>query len=665
MYRLITLLIALLSLPWSDPAQAQLSAVSDFTIRWQVVNGFRLFRDPAFFKLHENAWRQYLLYVDGLHLSPDERDRLVAQTSVLGSEHVLNDRHIAFTQILRDNFDWRGWAARNPGILCYDSEKRSHSSCGGIDNYVNPDSHPLELWLTTASGQPITSDHVCQWQIDGQAIATTSCSRHVSGDRVAVPYPHGADISVSIDGGQPIMLAVKVRDILIAGLGDSFASGDGNPNLPVEFSDTRRFRSLYPLRRVNDASGSATWSDRLCHRSLYGQQLRIALQIAIENRQAAVTFLDYSCSGASVDEGILGPQTYVERESTETVSSAPAGRPLSGGRKDSQLYRLLKEICETRPEIRGGLLVCPDERFRRPLDLVLLSVGGNDIGFSSVVAWATLRDNVSASVAKLLGATISASQFSRNINDVLPDAFARLSKAMEASLPLFSASDRTFDPSRIILTAYPDVVTGSDGEICATDNGGKDPPDLYPANQSLDMFASWLEARDGRLRAVRNEFAALYRQMRNLAGDHGWTFAGRAYSDQMFVGHGFCAQDRKSAADPAEALMIPCWGEADRPTQTCQASWSGKSKSWRPYNPATQNFPYALRQRWVRTFNDAYMIINQKVVDRFGNIDEAASAGVFSETTGALHPSAEGHAAMADAALIDIRSIIHTILSDQ
>ena len=62
----------------------------------------------------------------------------MARTSVLGSEHVLNDRFIAFSNILRKNFDWRGWAARGQDELCYDAKKRTHSACGGIDAYLNP-----------------------------------------------------------------------------------------------------------------------------------------------------------------------------------------------------------------------------------------------------------------------------------------------------------------------------------------------------------------------------------------------------------------------------------------------------------------------------------------------------------------------------------------------
>ncbi len=651
--------IAMLLFVFALPAQAQTLTTSQFKIEWQVTNRFRLFQDPAFFKQHENAWRQYLLHVDQQGMASDERDSFVARTSVIGSEHVLNDRYIAFSNILRKNFDWRGWAAKGQDTLCYDPKKRTHSACGGIDAYVTPQSHAIEMWL---SGQNLPAAAVCEWRIGGQLVAQTSCADRVSGPGVELPYPGGAEISVNVAGEAPIITEAHVKDLLIAGLGDSFASGEGNPNRPVAFSETRRFKNFYPIRRQNDAGGGATWTDELCHRSLYGQQLRAALQIAIENPQSSVTFLDYSCSGASIAQGILGPQTYVERLASTERSAQLAAPMIAGGAKDSQLYRMMRELCRDKPEIEHGLPTCPGKNFRRSLDFVLLSVGGNDIGFSNIVAWASLRDSASSAIASFFGATVSAKEFSQRMRDILPDAYAQLASALESTVPITSAGDGVFDPSRIVLTAYPDLVTNETGDICEASPEDGDGEDRYAANQSLDMFSSWLTAQPDRLTKVREQFLQLYKRMRDLAGDHGWTFAGRIYADKMFEGHGFCAQNIKRIADPAEQLMMPCYGAAERDTQTCQTSFSGKEGKWRPYDPATQNYPYALRQRWVRTFNDAYMVINQKVRDRFGKLDEKASAAVFSETTGALHPSAEGHAAMADSLMLTLRPVLYDML---
>ena len=659
---LLLFLAVFLALP-APAAKAQTLNAIQFRIEWQVVNRFRLFREPQSFARHVSARRQYQLYLDQQNMAPAEREAYLARTAVLGSEHVLNDRYIAFSNILRENFDWRGWAAREQEALCYDSKKRKHTACGGIDAYLNPQSHEIEMWLA-GNGAAVPADARCEWRIDGLLVAEAGCGERVSGPAIALRFPDGGEISVNVTGETPLIADARVKDLLIAGLGDSFASGEGNPNVPVAFSESRRARNFYPERERNDAGGDALWTDELCHRSLYGQQLRAALQIAVENPQAAVTFLDYSCSGAGIDTGILGPQTYVERLPSGTRNSQAAPPLISGGETDSQLYRLIRELCRERPRIKRGIPLCPGNAFRRNLDLVLLTVGGNDIGFSNIVAWASLRDGASANIAAFFGATVSAEDFARRMRDDLPDAYARLAAAFQESLPLVSADDGVFDPSRVVITAYPDLVTSQTGEICEASPHNGDGEDRYAANQSLDVFSAWLTARPKRLEAVREQFVRLHRRMGDLAGDHGWTFAGTVYSDRMFDGHGFCAQDLRRIGDPAEQLMIPCFGAAARDTQTCQTSFSGEEASWRPYNPATQNYPYALRQRWVRTFNDAYMVVNQKVKDRAGRIDDAASAAVFSETTGALHPTAEGHAVMADSLMLTLRPILSGMLSD-
>ena len=662
------MVFALLFLALAAPLKAQTLNTTDFQIEWKVTNRFRLFNDTSFFKLHENAWRQYLIHVNEQKISSEQKDLLVRSSSVLGSEHVLNDRYIAFSRLERSKFDWRGWAAPGAGRLCWNAKNRSHDLCGDVDGYVNPKAHEIEISLRLLVPNKLIGEFNCEWRVGDAPVLTAPCDGAVT---AMLPYPAGADISVAVVGEQPISLKAKVRDLLIVGLGDSFGSGEGNPDMPAEFSEVQRYKNLYPRRRNNDASGSALWTDELCHRSLYGHQLRAALQIAVENPQSAVTFMGYSCSGAGIEAGILGPQEYVESVSTGTAQSpdsdnagVPPSRFLSGDSKDAQIRWLLRELCTVKPKEDDGLWVCPDNQFRRPVDYLFLSVGGNDVGFRNVVAWATLREGTSATLAKFFGATVSAKEFAKNMKDILPGAYARLAKAIERAVPLYSG-DQGFDASRVVLTAYPDMLVDETGRICTAGGTEDGEEDRFPANQSLDGFSSWLATTSKRLNAVHEQLATLDRRMKDLSGDHGWTYAGRVYNDRVFQGHGFCAQRSKFANDPVEVLMIPCWGKADRPTQTCQSSWSGKAREWRPYSPISQNYPYALRQRWVRTFNDAYMTVNQKVMDKSGRVDDEASARTFSETTGAMHPNAEGQAAMADAILMDIRNEIAQLLGGE
>ena len=640
-----------------SPATAQTLTSSNVQIDWKVVQRFRFFKDPALFKMHETAWRQYRIHVDGQAISEDGKKKLLAQSSVIGTEHVLNDRYIPFTRILRTKYDWRGWAAKGLDQSCWNENEQDHSGCGGIDAYVSPVAHDIEVKLTALQNGLLLSEFNCEWRVDENAPVIVPCDEATD---LRVPYPTGGTVSVQLAGEQAVSQFVQVKDLLIAGLGDSFASGEGNPDMPVILDSRRRAGNTRPARLNNDVSGNARWTDQLCHRSLYGHQLRAALQVAIENPRAAVTFLGYACSGATVDNGMLGPQDYVEYKSDGITGDTPSFHALSGGKRDTQLYRLLNDLCTEKLERNDGLWACPGNRFRRNVDFVLLSVGGNDIGFSSLVGWATLRGTASASIAKFFGATVSAKQFGENMRDILPAAYARLAKAIESRIPLKSG-DVGFDASRVIITAYPDILVDERGGVCAAGEEDEDEAQ-YAANQSLDVFSSWLVVTKKRLTSAHEKLADLDRRMAELAEDHGWTFAGRAYGDKAFQGRGFCARNDDRRTDPAEVLRIPCWSKPGTSAQTCESSLSGGDRIWQPYDPGSQNFPYALRQRWVRTFNDVYMVVNQKVLTREGRIDERASASIFSETTGAMHPSAEGHAAMADAMLLDLRRLVGQVV---
>jgi lysophospholipase L1-like esterase len=654
MERALRVFILVLMVLLSPFAEAQTLTSSNVQITWKVSNRFRLFRDPSIFKMHENAWRQYGQHLNERSGSSEDAALLNYNSSVLGTEHMLNDRRIPFTNILRTKFDWRGWAAKGVNGTCWDAKARRHTACGGIENYITPTSHQIEMQLKPLVSGSLISEYNCEWRVGTAGVVTAPCDDVVTAD---LPYPAGASISVNVQGERPISIDAAVKDILIVGFGDSFASGEGNPDVPVAMAENARNQNLYPKRAQNDASGSAQWLDQLCHRSLYSHQLRAALQIALENPHGSVAFLGYACSGAAVEKGLIGPQSYVEyvSQNQNGGNNGSSARSISGARKDTQLYWFLREMCLEGVQNNGGFWVCPNNHFRRNVDYVFLSVGGNDIGFANLVAWATLRTGLTSRLAGLFGATVSAEDFSNNMKNILPPAYAKLARAFEIALPL-KGEGLAYDPSRIILTAYPDILADEKGQTCAGVTNGKQNEDQFASNQSLDRFSSWLVVRQAKLDAAHQQLDLLHRRMGELAEDNGWTYAGRAYADQPFRGHGFCAQRQDRLNDPAEAVMVPCWGKASRPTLSCQSGIFGKGSGWRPYDPSIENYPYALRQRWVRTFNDAYMVMNQKVITKEGQIDEAASAAIFSETTGGMHPSAEGHASMADAILLDLRA---------
>jgi len=650
-------IVLLLSL---GPAQAEVLTSGNVQINWKVVNRFRFFRDPAIFQEQERAWLEYAHRLAPRSGNKDDTGNLLASSSVLGTEHVLNDRFIPFTEQLRKDFDWRGWAARATNKTCYDPKTRTHAACGGIDAYVVPRLHEVEVSLRTLAEDVNLTGHICHWHVGTDVEQEGPCETPI---KVMVPYPDGTTIAVNADNERPISIDIAVHDLLIVGLGDSFASGEGNPDVPIKLDGQRRSQNLYPIRAKDGAQGSALWLDRLCHRSLYSYQLRAAMQIAIEHPQTSVTFLGHSCSGASVEKGLIGPQSYVEFKSDDAASASPVVQPVYGNKNDGEFAWLLHELCLVDPVKDQGLWTCPGNQFRRPVDYVFLSVGGNDIGFSGLVSWATLRAGTLTKLASWAGVTVSPNQFQANLENNLSGAYQRLARQFEKAVPL-PTGNLAFDPSRIVLSAYPDILADEKGETCRGMAADVQSEDELPANQSLDRYSNWLVIQQDKIDAAHAQLESLYKRMKGLAESNGWTFAGRAHTGKPFRGHGFCAQEPGRQDDPAEVLMVPCWGTAARATQSCQSGIFGKGTGWRPYDPATQNYPYALRQRWVRSINDAFMVINQKIVDRNGVVDEASSLRDFTETTGAMHPNAEGHAALADAMLMDLRAEIAKLVDE-
>ena len=239
----------------------------------------------------------------------------------------------------------------------------------------------------------------CSWVFDegdGQPRSYNGpCGEEVR-IRLAAGKPTVVTVDAAVPDGPPqrATTEVVVRDLLIAGLGDSVAAGEGNPDRPVALSDEgfcfRRFitgahseyyrpgRAGFKGGRTCDSGRGASelaewsalgarWLSQACHRSLYGYQLRTALALAVENPHVAVTFLPLACTGASIDNGVLSSQRARELNCT-TNRPCPSTVP-------AQVTQLQQYLTAAR---RG--------RGDRMLDLVLLTVGANDIDFSGLVA---------------------------------------------------------------------------------------------------------------------------------------------------------------------------------------------------------------------------------------------------------------------------------------
>ncbi len=152
-----------------------------------------------------------------------------------------------------------------------------------------------------------------------------------------------------------------------------------------------------PWKQVGDKSfidENARWLDQACHRSLYSFEMRTALQLAVEDPHRAVTYAGFACSGAEVTFGL-----FLHYKGNEWVPNPPDLSQISAaadaqcGRRDAPVVDMPEayHMNGVIPELKGGVALskCPYEEARK-IDLVLLSIGGNDIGFARLVANAVL-----------------------------------------------------------------------------------------------------------------------------------------------------------------------------------------------------------------------------------------------------------------------------------
>lgn len=595
-------------------------------IVWRVENPFRLFADSADSEVHRATW---------LALPPEQK----SANPVLAAERALAARKPD------------GWAEAVSEKTCWDPERNIYACDKDKWDYISPREH---IVIAELKGVPDAASVSCQWLTSpsgqtgkrGEAIEQP-CSEPT---RLAIPFPEGAVIEVEIGGRKVAVARAKVSDLFIVGMGDSFASGEGNPDVPVRFSRERsadystngKDSDLigYPARvgawkEIGDKAfidENARWSDQACHRSLYSHQLRAALQLAVEEPHRAVTFVGLACSGAEITQGL-----FLRYKGNEWVPNPPdysqisaAAEAQCGGRIADE--KELPEAYHMRgmvPELQGNLILreCPRERARK-IDLLLVSIGGNDIGFARLVANAVLDDaSVLKKLSGWLGGVYGTSEASQRI-DLLDERYKALNRAVHYILQIpWDESDR------VVLTAYPPLSLVGDGtQVCPDGRAGMEVVKDFSLSSARARAGVWVSDK-------------LFRKMKASARANNWTFVDE--HRQAFLGRGICAGYAADALQSDDDLRLP----------------RKVDNAWVPYNPADYR-PYASRQRWFRTPNDAFMTgnfhVSQSILRQVLNLDALSGFQLTLAATysGAFHPTAEGQAAIADAVVARARTVL-------
>ena len=271
---------------------------------------------------------------------------------------------------------------------------------------------------------------------------------------------------------------------------------------------------------------------------------------------------------------------------------------------------------------------CDAERARK-IDLLFLSIGGNDVGFARLVANAVLADkSILRKLGGWFGQVHGFAEASSQL-DALDDRLKSVNRALHNLLHVpWSESDR------IILTGYPPMALLDDGKIGLPGRPGR-------------------HERAARVLAQRGQGARGQRGGRAPQRHH----AGERPPASVDVRRWRTAPPSAAAAcAPATAMRPGPWRTscAFRARSTAPGSRSTR-RDWRAYAP---------RQRLFRTPNDAYMTGNfhvaqslmQKALNKQGYAwVQLLLASVYS---GAFHPSAEGQAAIADAVVDKARGVL-------
>jgi lysophospholipase L1-like esterase len=596
------------------PAAAQGAPDAAMQISWEVRNRFRLFREERDFLLHADSARG---------------------RGVLGSE-----------QALELQSDGRGWARNMVNRLCIDLNGRVSEPCtrdNVKESYLTPTEHPVTIRLTGA----VPVGATCAWSFDDgdgpPRQSTLDCAEPVNfRARYGRPTVATVDVSSGPEAPQHVTTEIMVRDIFIAGLGDSVASGEGNPDRPIALADEgfcfrsylgmanaqyyRPSRAGYKGGRACEAPDSlqvwqrqsALWFNSACHRSLYSYQTRTALALAVQYPHIAVTYLPLACTGATIPDGLFGGQRA--RECPPSKSAAPCQ-----GTVNAQLA-----------ELRDALAAAKRRQPDRKLDLVLLSIGANDINFSGLVADVIVDTATERELFRRTGVMGSVDDSRAALARDLPQGFGKLREALK---PLVG------DMSRVVYVSYANP-TLADGAPCP---GGRAGFDIHPSfNADPQRLANVSNY-------VQNEFLP---QLKALALCQGGILCRDPAGDRMtfvdahqeaFANHGFCARAENDPEFDRECFSAK--GESfdrDIVTSASQPMLCGRSAAeFRAYLP---------RARWIRDANDSYFAAmtypqGLPASSQPSDIHDATWGVLSAVYGGAVHPTAEGHAAMADAAL--------------
>jgi lysophospholipase L1-like esterase len=384
---------------------------------------------------------------------------------------------------------------------------------------------------------------------------------------------------------------IKVIDMLIVSIGDSYASGEGNPEMAwvVGYPDgPPKFEPVWADDGVSsgipvfpNVSTSVGKDHYRSHRSTLAGPAQAALAIERAQPHSSVTFVSTAASGATINEGLLNKYDGAED-------------PFQLEDMDAQIDQI--------KDLVGN----------RTIDYLFISVGGNDVGFSNIITSLILHGGAENPVSNVtcLGddhpdrifCLINAAFHSGNWNLVedsfLADPILNLKNtsgldALESNLfsNLNHEIDKELNVDAIWITPYPHpfLKRGNDGQL------------VWCPQMLAGITSAGKIDRNEMEWALENVLRPLNRVIHAAAEDFDWHYVDDI--DQRFKGHGICLDEPYAPVD-----------------------YPGN-----PY-PSSMQSPTNPNVRWFRRASES----------------EVIQGGSRVTTTGTMHPNEFGHLAIGE-----------------
>lgn len=239
----------------------------------------------------------------------------------------------------------------------------------------------------------------------------------------------------------------------------------------------------------------AGWQEPHAYRSYRSGHSLAARQIEMKSNTDRITFLSFARTGSEIKDGLLGPRTIDPNFlGTESLDN----RSIDGWTRN-----------------RGQVEEVKDTLQGRPIDALIISIGVNDLGFSTLTS-----DSIFWEAGEKRKERIASTK--KKIEEDFPENLQLLKNAIESQL----------NPKKVFITEYP---VGVFSEIetqgpCGI-LGVKDRPVLGKGFLDLDTEDAKALGKLGR---------TLNNKIREKAHEFGWILIDGIVAG--FVGHGYCSE---------------------------------------------------------------------------------------------------------------------------